>query len=210
MKYHDDILQIITDKGPQGVTALAKELNAPSSSIQKYLEKQQNYFKRNVNRKWDLPENVDEEHQNTLKTTQTAMLGQSVASQANMLKEQIEVLLGISDTLAHQADILSNSVVNAKTAQPVAKAPELPKLIQDTLTSSEMLIKLVKQQMSNIPEVYQDMLTNVNWVRLLCNEGTKYFDNEVSPELSPILTGESTTFTDEIRDVLLEYQKKDN
>lgn len=58
-KYHDPIFKLISEREEAlGVNEIAKGTELPLSTIQKYLSTQQSYFRKNEDRKWDLPEKV--------------------------------------------------------------------------------------------------------------------------------------------------------
>src|ERR1043165_198534 len=53
-KYYKPIEKLVQGKGPMGVNAIARELDLPTSSVQKWLDRQR-YFEKTSSRKWDLP-----------------------------------------------------------------------------------------------------------------------------------------------------------
>jgi hypothetical protein len=205
-KYKDDILALITKNGPMGVNALQRELNVPLSTLQKYMHRQR-YFRINEDKKWDTPENVTSDIQsNTLD-----LMVNSVENTIMLLSAQLEeiqqttknALIPIS-TLKRGVKNLSPTVANrpqsANNGEVDPFLLELDKVLKDGYV-------LYKKYVKVCPEEYQNLISNVDLVRLTVELGSTFVTNEISPELSALFLEKSTTLSEDTIEYLKMYQK---
>lgn len=190
---HPVIKALLEKHGAMGVNQLAKELDIPLSTMQKYLDKQQNYFKKNHARKWVLPDSL-------------ANSEMSVATEnyTQIISSQITTIDTLINTLTSQFKAtLALMEANKPNSAPVAvnHHPSIDKLLK----FSETMSKALKQYKNNIPEEYQDLVFNLDITDMCVNEGMNYINGN-SNELTSLLLGEVDTLSDETLKILESYQ----
>lgn len=205
-KYHDEIYSLIQTNGPMGVNELQKELNIPLSTLQHYLTKQQNFFKKNENRKWDLPENI----QNEVKTNVLELMVNGAENAVLLLQSQVsEIQLSIENVLT-TVNTVKRGITNL-SIPPVADKSDKSSNIHPRATkmmeNATLIEKAIKQHISKIPEEYVEILKNVDWIELSLDMGSIYFQNTLGPEITQLIVGDADTLTEETLITLEKYQK---
>lgn len=202
-KYHDPILAVIKKNGPMGVNAIAKAIDMPLSSVQKYLDRQ-DYFKKTSDRKWDLPENVTENLVTAIETNRLQLIAQSLNTQSLLVGNSVDLFVSsINDLLKQISNIIpalesyKAPVANDKTVSPL-----LLKL-QETVSQIPLIINKNKRKLS--PD-YLELLTGVNWLELVINKGSIYFEENVSTEIAELLTEQREELSDEVVEVISQYK----
>lgn len=203
-KYYDDILALITERGELGVNVIARELNAPLSTMQRYLEKQ-TYFRKTVNRKWDVPDNVD----SNLKSNTMSLMVTSVET----------ALLLIDSQMAELQSSIQNALLPVNTLKrnmdsfiaPVADKSGKSVIIDDRLlkidNEANKVYDIIKKQKDNIPDIYKEMLFNLDYVGMVLGMGEVYAIELLSTDVYAILAGNGDTLPEETIEAIKEYQK---
>jgi hypothetical protein len=193
-----DIKVLIEKNGPMGVNQLAKELDIPLSTMQKYLDKQQSYFKKNFARKWVLPEQAANEHQSVVSENYT-----------NIINSQLLSMQALIDTLMSQFRATITLIeTNKPNERAVAgKTHNMHPSMQKMSDYIDNMSKAIKAYISNVPEEYRDLIKNLDIAEMIVNEGVNYVMGEKSGDLTGLLLGEHTELTDETLKVLERYQK---
>lgn len=201
-KFYDDILGYITEHGETGVNVLAKEFNVPLSSMQRYLERQ-TYFRKTVNRKWDLPNNVDTDIKTNTMTlmvssVETALL--LLSSQLSEIQSSVQNALMPVSTLKRAVNTVLTPVAD-KTSNIDNEVLLFDKSIKDTYA-------VFKQHVKVCPEEYQEIISNVDLYKLTIEMGTKFIAGDFNAEISSLFLEKSSILSDDIIDILKEYQKE--
>ena len=200
MSMHDDILALINKYGALGVNSIQKELNLPLSTVQYYLTKQQSYFIKNDQRKWDLPENVvnkstsemSDNAQNLLKSQLV-----SVRATQKLVSQQIDTLVSLIET------ILPNLPVAGKSG----KSDKLDKrmyALQEILNTYE---SAVKQYKDNIPEEYYNLFVKFDMYQFMFDKSNDEAQEFVDSYISAVLLGDLTELDESVLEVIEQYQK---
>jgi DNA-binding Lrp family transcriptional regulator len=198
-KYKDDILRLINQNGAMGVNALSRELNIPLSTLQKYLHRQ-NYFKLNEYKKWDLPENVIGE----VKSNSLVLMANVAENSILLLKSQLEeMLLSVNnalvpiETIRRGINSFSPSVADNKSGQSDID----PRLV-NIHSMKGKLSDIFKKQRANIPEEYQTLLFNFDYVGLVLKEGDDYVKNFLESDIYELLVGKVQELTEDTIEIL--------
>ncbi len=199
-RYYDEILAYITENGETGVNALAKLLNVPLTTMQRYLEKQ-TYFRKTVNRKWDLPDNVNAD----IKTNTMTLIVESVENTLKLITSQLEELQTIVQVTHTPLNSLKRAVstINAPVAGNGTKIR--PRLVEIN-EGMDNVEKAIKGHIKNVPEMYQDLLLNLDVCRLITEMGTLYMKGDFNTELMNVLTAQADTLSEDALELLKEYQ----
>jgi hypothetical protein len=201
-KYYDDILRIITERGPTGVNVLAKELNVPLSSMQRYLEKQ-SYFKKTEDRKWDLPNNVEAD----IKTNTVALMVGSVENALMLLDSQLaEIQLNVQNALMPVNTL--KRAVNTIVAPVADKPTNLHPSVQKLLKFETLMRKALKDNKDNIPEEYIDVLNNVDYVEMAAEMGLDYVLGPQFQDITELITRTGDKLSEDTLEILEKYQKR--
>lgn len=207
-KYHESVKRVLTEKGELGVNSIARELNMSVSTLQKYLENQ-SYFKKTEKRRWDLPHKVAARTINEQSTTNFELVASTITSQSVTLRSQLEAALMCLSIMDSQVMIINDTAKLALAAvPPVADKPR--QIHQALLTIEEnakVMTNVIKSKLSDIPEEYQQLLLNTDWLVFIANRGVLYVNNEVAPEISNLVLKEDNELSDEVTKLLNEYQK---
>lgn len=201
-KYYDGILAYITENGETGVNVLAKHLEVPLSTMQRYLEKQ-TYFRKTVNRKWDLPTNVESD----IKSNTMTLMVDSVENALKLVNAQMaEVQLSIQNALMPVSTLRrAVDTLNAPVAGNSANIyPELAELDKKLKTLNEVFKKYV----SKVPEEYQELIKGADLPRLVVELGTKFFNSDFNAELTSLFLEQSTELSEDVIELLKEYQRQ--
>ncbi len=203
-KYRDVILELINKHGALGVNAIQRETDIPLSTLHKYLHNQ-NYFRQNTAKKWDLPENV-----------QSEIKADTVSLYVNQLETSIQILRTQLDDIVHSATNLLVPAESIKKAiahiqHPVANSSDvgnkrLPTKWRDIIEKIEELPKVIKSKKNTTTTEYYDLLRNVDWYELIIEMGLSYFRDVLSTEIYDVLLGQSSELSDDALENLKEYQ----
>lgn len=205
-KYHDPILSYLQANGRQGVNNIAKGVQLPVSSVDKFL-KRQTYFKKTTDAKWDLPENVAEERSNQLETSRMGMLVQTLTAQSLIAEQSLDAFTSSINDLLTNIQTISPLLENFKP--PVAKsdkATEVHPLFVKMDNNVKEYHKLLNKHMKNIPEQYVDMVKNADIVRLILERGNTFVDERILSEIGMLMMQQSEMLSDDVVDTLMEYQ----
>lgn len=192
-----DIARLIEINGAMGVNQLAKELNIPLSTLQKYLDKDQNYFKKNYTRKWELPD----------MSANTDMA--AVADKySNVIESQLMTMNALIETLMAQFRATVSLIdANKGSSPPVAgKVPDIDARVLKTDKTIKDMYALFKKYIPVCPKEYQDLLKNLDLTRLTLELGNNYMFNEFNTAITPLFTEQETELSDDMLDLLSEYQ----
>lgn len=203
-QYHANIFALISEKGPMGVNALARELNTPVSNMQRYLHKQK-YFRMNDNKKWDLPNNV----MGDIKNTSLVLAADVLESSVMLLRTQLEEMSQYIENVINPLNTIKRGV---KAFGPAAGAVADKSDISNEYmlyvdNEIQTLMKATKKYVGVCPEEYQEMLMNVDWYHLVMDLGFKYVKEYISPELGDLFLEKTDKLSEDTIDVLKEYQK---
>lgn len=199
-EWHNTILDLLADNKAMGVNELAKHLSIPLSTMQKYLTTQQSYFKKNRQRKWDLPERVVEESSiNASESHSLAIQSQLTGMRAtfDVLNSQINNVMTLMETYT----IPTPSVASKTTIDP--------RLLKFSENVNNMQLA-IKKNVDKVPEIYRDLISNIDFLRLVLNKGREYVEDIVTPELSALVLKQSEILQPEIISLLTEYQTTTN
>lgn len=200
-KYYPDILRYITEHGETGVNVLAKELNVPLSTMQRYLERQR-YFKKTVSRKWDLPTNVETDIKSNTMTLMVASVENALMlldSQFSELQLSVQNALMPVNTLKRAVETINPPVAD----KPVNNDPNITKL----LNFANAMQKAIKQHKNNIPDEYRDLLLNLDITAMCVNMGMDYINSNQNADLTGVLLGERDILSEDTLKVLERHQK---
>lgn len=182
-----------------GVNQLVKEMDVPLSTLQKYLDKQQTYFKKNHARKWVLPE-------------MSAINDMADVSNnySNIIDAQIMSMDALFNTLSSQFKATMTLIETQKpTTPPVAgNSGNVDPYMVEKDKSVKETYALFKKYLPVCPEEYQDIIKNVDLYKLMMELGTIQVNKEIMPELTSLFIEESTELSDNVVDILSEYQKE--
>lgn len=201
-KYYDEVLHYLTENGETGVNVLANALNVPLSTMQRYLEKQ-TYFKKTINRKWDLPSNVETD----IKSNTMTLMVSSVENALMVVDSQMaEIQLSIQNALMPVNTL--KRAVSALNAPVADKATNMHPSIIKVNEFANVMQKAIKQYMSNVPEEYQELLKNLDIIGMCVNMGLNYINSSENADLTGILLGETDKLTEDTLKVLENHQKE--
>lgn len=202
-KYHKPIFEVISREGALGVNAIAKATEIPLSTIQKYLDKQQTFFRKTEDRKWDLPENVNAD-----------ITSQSLILTANILENTI---LLIQSQLGELQNTVANTLTPVNTLKrgvenkplPVAETTYKAKntKLSKILEAIDKLPSLIKSRKENVSEELLELLLNTEWLELFVDLGYNYISDVIEPDLYELLLGNKTDLSEDTLTTIKEYQK---
>jgi hypothetical protein len=201
-KYHDDLLDYISRNGATGVNELAKELNIPLSTMQRYLERQ-TYFKKTSNRKWDLPEKVIGD----IKTSTLTLMVGGVENALKLLDAQMQEMQQQLRTAMMPIDTLRRGVENIKPPVAGTSNGDIDSRLYKLQEDMALVPKLIKTHIDKIPEEYHDILNNVDWILLYIEKGREFFAERVSSPIASLITSDTEQLPDDALVALERYQK---
>ncbi|MFY3741621.1 MAG: virulence-associated protein VapD [Candidatus Nitrosomirales archaeon] len=198
-KYHADIRRLLEQHGAMGVNQISKELNVPLSTMQKYLDKDQNYFKKNHARKWVLPEISASEEMSVVSS-----------NYSDVINSQIMGMQALIETLMSQfRATLSLIEANKGTSASVAGImPDIHPEILKLNKAAKDMHTVFSKYISKCPDEYQELLKNVDLYRLIKERGTIYMNSEFSTEITSLFLERTVDLSNEVVAVLKEYQKE--
>lgn len=200
----DQITKLLSTNGAMGVNAIAKALNAPTSTIQKYLHSQ-SYFKINDSKKWDLPEKV----MSDVKSNQLELLASVSKNSIALLRTNLEELLINVDNALAPLTTLERDI---KRFQPsVAKTSDvgfnsLPKKWQEIIENLQQFPTVIKSKKNTTNPEYYELLLNTNWWELVIEMGLSYFRDTLSTDIYDLLLGQSEQLSEDSLETIKEYQ----
>lgn len=208
-KYYNPIEGMLQKNGPMGVNAIARELDVPVSTIQKWLERQ-DYFVKNANRKWQLPEKSEQIEQSKSSHGLTGELDPVIEAQIRSISRLHEMLV---TQLKNTVDFITEyeikgppQVVIEETEPPVADLD--PRLIQ-LETDAKKLIEIFNKRdiKANIPEEFRALLNGYDHIGLIIKEGKDFATKFLEDEIFSLLSGRISTLSEETVGILKENQK---
>lgn len=198
-----DIITLIQIHGPMGVNALQRELGVPLSSLQKYLHNQ-NYFRKNEDKKWDLPENVAGE----LKGNSLTLMAEMVETTYKLLRSQVNEMSHALENAINPITSLKNNinaVVVPVAADKVGQSILDPRLRRINETK-DTLSNIFHKQKDNIPKEYRNLFFNFDYVGLVIKEGETYTNKFLEEGTYELLAGKDTELSEETIIILKENQ----
>jgi len=201
-KYYDALLPYINEHGETGVNVLAKQLDVPLSTLQRYLERQ-TYFRKTINRKWDIPNNVDAD----IKSNTMTLMVNSVENALMLLDSQLSEIQSNVQNALMPVGTLKRAVIGLSA--PVAdKSDEMHPFIVEMDKGIKESYMVFKKYMSKIPEEYQELIKNVDLYRLSVDMGTKFMESDFNVDISSLLLEKTTELSEDTVEILKEYQKR--
>jgi hypothetical protein len=197
-RFYPLIHALLEQHGALGVNYLAKELNVPISTLQKYLDKDQNYFKKNQSRKWVLP--------GTAVSTDMSVVSNNFS---NVIDSQLMSMEALITTLMSQFRATVTLIESNKGSHaPVAnKSVNIRQRLIDLDEEANKVEAVIKKQKSNIPEEYINLLLNFDYVSFVLTVGHKYAVETLSTDIYGILSGKDTELNEETVDHIKDHQK---
>lgn len=200
---HDQIKELIERHGAMGVNAIQKEIGIPLSTLQRYLDTRQNYFKKTNDRKWDLPENVSANYAAAAETNQTQVIESQltgITATFDMLSAQIKATVMLLETFKVKPQ--SSSVAGSSNGKPIevkGSLADLHKLIQLTP-------KIIRTKIDYIPEEYRDLLKGMNWSDLAADVGKIRF-TEFTDVIADMIVSDIQEVPTNMIEIMEQYQK---
>jgi hypothetical protein len=195
---NSDIRRLIEANGAMGVNQLAKALNMPLSTMQKYLDKQQTYFKKNHARKWVLPE-----------MSVSADMSHVSESYGSIIDSQLSSMNVLIETLMSQFRATVTLLESNKGNAPSVAAPVLD--VHPQMAKADKNIKdtyiVFKKYVGKCPEEYRDLLKNVDLYRLSLEMGSIYLNGVFNDEITDLFLERGYVLSEEVISVLKTYQK---
>lgn len=202
-KYHKPILALISKEGALGVNSIAKATDIPLSTVQRYLNLQQNYFRKNDERKWDLPERVNAD----ITDTSLSLAVNVVENSILLIKTQLADVLNSVENALSPLNTVKRGIQN----KPASVADTTPKveneLLESTLEQIDRLPSILKSKKENIPDELLKVLLNTKWLDLLLDYGRNYFKEVIEPDLYDLALGTSTELSEDTLSTIKGYQK---
>lgn len=201
-KYYDDVLSYITEHGESGVNEISKALNVPLATMQRYLIRQ-TYFRKTVNRKWDLPHNVESDIKSNTMTLMVNSVENAlllVDSQMAEVQQAIQNALMPVNTLKRAVDMINLPVAD--------NSGNIDKRLTKIAENSQKITDIIKKQKSNIPDEYSDVLLNLDYVGLVLAMGETFTEELLGGEVYGILAGKDKELSEEALETLKQYQRE--
>lgn len=201
-RYHDPIYAVIAEHGPQGVNQLAKLVELPVSTVQRYLTVQQTYFKKTIDKKWDLPENV-----NTDITDNTLLLAaNSIDSTVQLIETQLKELLTQFTTVQMPLSTLKRGLEGYRPSVAGSSSKVTNKKLETMLNQVAKLPDFLKDKKKNIGNEYYELLINTRWLDMYLELGNKYVDSAIIAELADLMLGNTDKLGEDVLSTIQEYQ----
>ncbi len=195
-----DIVELIRRTGePMGVNAISKALNVPLSTMQKRLEK--SGLVKTAQRKWDLPENV----QNAAFNSTSADISSVLKTQAASVNNVLEMLQSGMSTLTTMINAASFTPSVASSVPNNTK--KIDKRVEKLIDQVEGVRLVVKEHKDKIDPEYVELVLNVDWIALMLYKGLDRF-NEVYQDISSVILKEKDKPEDSTLDLFEMYQKE--
>jgi hypothetical protein len=197
-RFYPLIHALLEQHGALGVNYLAKELNVPISTLQKYLDKDQNYFKKNQSRKWVLP--------GTAVSTDMSVVSNNFS---NVIDSQLMSMEALINTLMSQFRATATLIeTNKGSHHPVAQQiPNIDQRLIELDKESQKIYDVIKKQKANIPEEYKGLLFNLDYVGLVLKIGHTFAANMLGNEIYGVLAGRDKVLDDETLELIKDHQK---
>lgn len=206
-KYYDLILPLITEKGELGVNEIARYIDVPPSTVQKYLTDQK-YFKKTEKRKWDLPDRVNTD----IKSDTLSLMVNSVENALLILKAQLTDLVESVDNSLGPVKTLKRGVTSINT--PVATKSGESVDIDPRLLDLDKKIKdsyaVFKKYVKVVPDEYRELILNFDYMGFTLAYGTEVANGDINEDISALLLEKTSTLSEDTIEMLKEFQKDDN
>ncbi len=195
----EDILakigSLIRENGPLGVTELAKLSGIAPNTLQRYLTQKQNYFQKNSDRKWDYPE-----------TAVKDSISQNIDNFNHVLDTQVEGVQAVANMLVGQIESLSLVIRSYKPITTTvvgidSKFVALDRKIKD-------IEKLYKSYLLDFDNDHKHLLKNLDLVALVIGENKTVVNEDILPTITAYLVGKTSVLSQEVIDLLAQYQKE--
>jgi len=198
-RLHADVRRLIEQNGAMGVNQLSKALDIPLSTMQKYMDKDQSYFKKNNVRKWVMPE-------------ESANADMSVVSSnySNVIDSQLMSMQALINTLMSQFRATVSLIdANKGTSQAVAGImPDVHKSMIESDKRIKNTYDVFKKYINVCPEEYRDLIKNLDLYRLTIEMGTIKLNEVFNPEITALFLEKSVDLSHDVIMMLKEYQKE--
>jgi ribosome-associated translation inhibitor RaiA len=206
-KYYQPIHDFLTEKGEQGVNAIARYIDLPLASVQAYLLRQ-TYFKKTETRKWDLPDRVNNKG---IKTDTLAIMLNQVENAQLLAKAQLNDMYAelekVIDDMTHPINTLKRGF--KQTFTPVAaEKVDIDQQLTDLDKDIKATYEVFKKYVGKCPEEYRDLIKNVDLYRLSIKVGTNYVNDEFTKEMTGLFLGKTTELSDNTLKMIEIYQKE--
>ncbi len=199
-RFHEPVKALLQTNGEMGVNQIAKSLSVPLSTMQKYLDKDQTYFKKNRSRKWVLPEDAAKSDISEVNVNYTQVIEnqiKGIESLVTTLMAQLKSTVSLIE--ANKVTITSVADISTKIH------PRLQGLDKKATEVSELL----RKNLSKVPENYRDLIKNLDLHLLIVEKGTHYMNNEITSEIASLILGQTDILSEQLVTVLKEYQKEE-
>lgn len=200
-RFHHVVKELLERNGAMGVNQLAKELGVPLSTMQKYLDKDQNYFKKNHSRRWVLPE-----------VSAASDMSTASSNYANIIDSQIRSMDALIETLMSQfkATITLMEAHKPLNRSVADMSPNIDTRLVKIHNDSVKINDIIRKKKDNIPEEYEEMLFNLDYVALVIGVGESYAIKILSTDVYALLAGNGNELPEDTIETLKEYQKETN
>ena len=182
-----------------GVNQLSKELNIPLSTMQKYLDKDQTYFKKNNARKWVLPEMSANEDMSVVSS-----------NYSNVIDSQLLSMQALIETLMSQFRA-TLSLIDANKGVSTSVAGIAPNIHPDILKldkNAKDMQTVFSKYVVKCPEEYRELIKNLDLYRLMIEKGSIYMNGSFNVEITSLFLEKTVDLSNEVIEVLKNYQKE--
>ncbi len=200
-KYYDQVLAYVTENGETGVNVLAKALDIPLSTMQRYLERQ-TYFRKTINRKWDLPNNVDAD----IKSNTMTLMVEAVENALKLVSSQLAEIQSSTQNALMPVNTLKRAVINTMPSVADKSSEVDPQLLKLDKNTKDTYV-VFKKYVDKVPEEYQELIKGLDLYKLTIEMGTKFINSDFNAELSSLFLEKSDILSEDTIELLKEYQK---
>ncbi len=193
--YHNQVLEIIERRGAQGVTELAKLLNVPSTSLQRWLGRQ-DFFVQMDNRKWNLPGAAVH---GIFDKTETQFYG--------VLDSQINAVKATSELLFAQLDSVQ-TMMKAQKPKGSMAGLNMDKRFGELQAKIGDLTRSFKGYLPDAPEEFRELIAKMDLVGIALTKGTEYTNEVFIPSITSLLLGKTSLLDKEAVILLEKYQQE--
>lgn len=195
---HADVKVLLEKNGAMGVNQLSKELDIPLSTMQKYMDKDQTYFKKNSARKWVLPE-----------VSAVSDMSSVSSNYSNIIDSQLMSMNALIDTLMAQFRATVTLIeANRPLMRPVTgKATNKYPIMDKVDNFVKSMEKAIKEYKNKIPEEYQELMLNLDIASMVINMGLDYISSKDCADITGLLLGDTETLTENSLKIIERHQK---
>jgi hypothetical protein len=204
-KYHEPIFKLISEKGALGVNQIAKETEIPLSTVQKYLSTQQSYFRKNEDRKWDLPEKVTSDISDSSLTLAVEVMENSIQLFKAQLEEMVQAAANVLTPINTIKRGISNKPAPVADKQPRVQNPKLAAILENV----GRMPNLIKSKKSDLTDNYYQLLMNTDWLSMQLDLGDNYMKEVIVPGLSDLLLNQTEKLDEDTYTAIKDYQIND-